>query len=424
MTGTSRPDGVPPGWVSDGEFRADLAAVGCTVPLDRIAKWREAGLVPHPVQPAAYRDGRVSGSSVWHPPLAARQALAVQRLLDERSLYDFAGAVLWLAGASVPEKYWRPGLVSADANLLRFHRWFRIQTRERPDADDTFGDRAVSALGKLTGVIAKMDRRTPDGDLPLVFNIGSQIIAGRFNALAVEPHDEGDLSELELAERLMDFTAARSHHIDGAQFNFIGGLSQAFEELSTSINQFSLKDFSDDEIRCARDDVRNAFKLVVCHYEATKWIYGDQAFGLRMASWIATTATDDVFFVWVVLFARLRRYSNHFYSTAQIASLAQNAEATWLIATYFRDLRSNSQFAEIIDSKRWKLAFEDSHEMENLIKELAGYELPMPELRPWDQWKQLSGKTMQPGLLAMSIGAPNQVSLGAIQRDVSAVPNR
>jgi hypothetical protein len=423
VTGTSRPGDVPQGWVSDTDFKAQLHALGCTVPQQRIAKWREVDLVPSPYQAATYKAGKVFGSEVWHPPKAALHVLATQRVLAEKSRLDFAGTVLWMAGAEVPESYWRPRLIKADALLRGIHRRMRVLVREPDNADDTLGDRAVGALDRLTGVLAKIERRTPDGQLPLVFNVGSQIVAGDFKRLATQPHDEGDLSELELVEQVMDLKAARADSIHGAKFNFIGGLSQALGELSTSIGRYSLNDFSDDEIKAARDDVRNGFKLAVCHYEATKWIYGDEAFGLRTASFMATTVSTDVFFLWVVLFARLRRHADHFHTTAEIAAMAHTAELTWLAATYFRDLQSNPNLAKSIDSKRLKLAFEDSHELKNLIEELVGCEFPMPEFRPWDQWKKLSRKTMSPGLLAMSIGAPNQVSLDAIQRDASGVPN-
>ena len=423
MTGTSRLDGLPPGWVSDADFKAQLNALGCTVPQDRIAKWREVGLVPTPHQAATYKDGKVSGSEVWHPPNAALHVLATQRVLEEKSLFDFAGTVLWMAGAEVPDRYWRPQLIKANAEVHGAHQKVRRLTADREDADDTLGDRAADALERLTGVLAKIERRTPEGQLPLVFNVGAQIVAGDFKQFATDPHDDGDLSELELAERVMDLKGAREDSVHGVKFNFIGGLSQALAELSASLGQYQLSDFSDGEIKAARDDVRNGFKLILCHYEAMSWIYGDEAFGLRMASFMATSISTDVFFQWVVLFASLRRRVDYFLTTTEISGLAHKAELMWLASTYFRDLQSNSEFRNSIQSKRWKSAFVDSNEFKDLIEELAGYLWPAPDFRPWDQWKKLSRKTMSPGLLAMSIGAPNQVSVEAILRGVSGAPH-
>ena len=130
-----------------------------------------------------------------------------------------------------------------------------------------------------------------------------------------------------------------------------------------------------------------------------------------------------MFFLWVVLFARLRRHADDFHTTEEIAALAHKAELTWLASTFFRDLQSNPESPISIQSKRWKRAFGDSNEFKDLIRELAGYQWSAPDFRPWDQWKKLSRKTMSPGLLAMSIGAPNQVSVEAILRDVNGAPH-
>lgn len=424
MAGTSRLSDVPAGWVSKAEFEAQLDALECAVPQSRIADWREEGLVPSPHQVATFdKVGKVSGSEVWHPPKAALHVLATERALAEKSLFEFAGVVLWMAGAEVPERYWRQRLIKADALLRRVQRKVRFLVRERDSADDTLGDRVVSTLDRLTGALGKIERRTPEGQLPLVFNVGFQLIAGGFNQLATDPHDEGDLSEIELAERVLDFKGAREDSVHGMKFNLISGLSQALAELSASMGGLALDDFSDTEIKAARDDVRNGFKLAVCHYEASKWIYGDQAFGLRMASFMGTTASTDVFFLWVVLFARLRRYADHFHTSAEIAAMAQTAEMYWLAATYVRDLQSDPKFRNSIQSKRWKSALRDSREFKVLIEELAGYRWPAPDIRPWDQWKKLSPRTMSPGLLAMSIGAPNQVNVEAILRGVNGAPH-
>lgn len=424
MTETSRPDGVPPSWVLDEQFRAELAAIGCTVPLDRIAKWRGVGLVPRPVQPATYDpEGRVAGSTVWHPPFAARQALAVQRLLGERSLYDFAGPVLWLAGAPVDEKYWRPRLDRAGAMIVKVRRGLRLLIRERPDDEDTVGGRIKTPLGDLNGVFTKMAKRIPDHQIPTGIDLLLSVASGQFEGFIVRDPDEGDLSEEALAESALDLSAPETDRVGRHRLNF-SGLGRTFAEIAYSIDTYSLDEFSDEEIAAARDDVRNSFKLAVCFHSAMAWIYGPQAFGLRLMSWMGRYASLDLLFVGVVLFARLRHSSDQSIPSSQIAALAQTAENSWLISTYFRSLQSNPQFAKSIEPKRWKSAFEDSHKMENLIKELEGCDLPLPEFKPWNQWKQLSGKTMPPGLLAMSIGAPSKLDLTDILPSESDPPSR
>ena len=302
--------------------------------------------------------------------------------------------------------------------VVKVRRGVRLLIREKPDDEDTVGGRIKTPLGDLNGVFTKMARRIPDHQIPTAIDLVLSVACGQFESFIVRDPDEGDLSEEELAENAMDLPAAQTDHIAGHRLN-LRGVGRMFAEIATAIDAYSLDDFSDEEIAQARSDVRNGFQLAVCFHSAMSWIYGPQAFGLRLASWMGRNAPLDVIFVWVVLFARLRRRSDQFLSSSQISELAQSAGKSWLIATYFRDLQSNPNFAKRIPPKRLKKAFEDSHELENLINELKGCEFPMPEFRPWDQWKQLSGKTMPPGLLAMSIGAPNQVSLDVIPQDAS-----
>ncbi|HEV8408018.1 MAG TPA: hypothetical protein VGQ34_08790, partial [Sphingomicrobium sp.] len=151
MAGTSRPESVSPDWLSDEEFRADLARLGSAATLKQLENWRGAGLLPAPAQRATYVEGRVSGSTVWHSPLEAHQALAIERVLANHNRLDVAGRVLWLAGATVDERHWRPGLDQAGATVLKVRRGLRLLTRETPNGEDTFGERLVPPLGELNG---------------------------------------------------------------------------------------------------------------------------------------------------------------------------------------------------------------------------------------------------------------------------------
>jgi hypothetical protein len=131
-----------------------------------------------------------------------------------------------------------------------------------------------------------------------------------------------------------------------------------------------------------------------------------------------------VFFQITLGFARLRRRSNSLLLSPEIAVLADRAEAIWLTANYFHDLQStHPEMRKLIGRKRLKRAFSDSQEYEKLLKELAGCTFPKPDFRPWEQWRK-SSKTMSPGLLAMSIGAPSRRPLGDFIRSADAGPNR
>jgi len=386
----------------------------------QLENWRGDGLLPAPIQRPTYADdGRVSGSTVWHSPIEAGCALAIERALDNGKRLHAAGAILWLAGAPVDEKYWRPRFDQAGASLLTVRRGLRLLTRE---STDTFGERVTIPLAELNGVFAKMARRIPKQQAATGIDLVVSVASGQFDGFTNRDPDEGDLKDSDVAERALDLSAAKSDQIGGAHLNF-SGLGAMLAEIAASIDTYSLDAFSDAEIAQARDDVRNGFKLAVCFHAAMSWIYGPQAFGLRTISWMGRHASLNIWFASILLFAQLRRRSDQLLPSSQIAALAHQAEAAWFIAIYFRGLQSIPQLANAIDQKHWKSAFEDSHRMADLIKELAGYEFPWPAFRPWDQWKQLSAKTMPTGLLAMSIGAANQVDPGAILHVARGAPN-
>ena len=62
----------------------------------------------------------------------------------------------------------------------------------------------------------------------------------------------------------------------------------------------------------------------------------------------------------------------------------------------------------------------DSVSRQNLLRELANHEFAKREFRPWDQWRKSAGKTMSPGLLAMSIGAPETIAFDDLVESMNA----
>jgi hypothetical protein len=290
------------------------------------------------------------------------------------------------------------------------------------DADTTLGDQ-TPALDYFATALPKLKRRIPDEQAPQFINLGIEVISGSFSGFASHGLGPGELSGSALFEAALDLAASQRDVVKGDKLNLVSSLSSVLRDLSRSLDEFPLADFSDAEIEAARNDVRNGFKLAVCLHGALRWMYGPDAFGLRTASLLGRKAGFDQLFAFVVIFLRLRRNSSAFLSSSEIARLAQQAEAGWLISMYFRDLRAEPKLAEIVDPKLWKIAFSDSRELKKLLVKIAGYEFPTPAFRPWDRWTTLSGKTMSPGLLAMSIGAPSERSLADIVQSASAPAN-
>ncbi len=396
---------LSPAWISDEAFKAELKALNCSATVRQLERWRNEGLLfPRPRQISNFR-----GSQVQQPATAARQALAIERALAAKKDFAYAGAVLWVAGFDVDDKYWRPQLRKSDRSTQRVISAVR-HFLKRENAESTVGDR-VAGLDRFTGLFAKVSRRLPAEQLARVVNVGAEILVGDFEGFDASASDRDEFTSETATKEAMDFAKGQDDHIWGKRLMLSGGLESVLAGMSASRSELEGEEFSDTEIQNARDDVRNALKIAVCLYQALSWIYGPQAFGLRLAAFLGRTVPAHSIFAITLGMARLRRLSNQFYSSAEVAEIASGAEGVWLMSEYFRDLQNESpKLQTIIGAKRLKAAFEDSREYRNLLEDLETCEFPKREFRPWDQWNKLSKKTISPGLLAMSIGAPEALA--------------
>lgn len=407
-----------PKWISQEAFEAELTALGCTATDRQLERWRHAGLLrPRPRPKPNYR-----GSVVEHPATAARQVLAIERALDVKDRFEYAGAVLWAAGFEVDEKFWREQLFRADRHFRRVVTVMRRFVARDHDGP-TIGE-GISGLDRFTGIVAKVYRRLPAEQFARAVNVAVEVIATDFKAFDLPASDRDEFTTADAMKNAMDLADGANDQIAGQRLRLFDALEGVLADIAATHSEMGAFEFSDYEIESARDDARNALKMAVCMHEALAWIYGPQAFGLRMGAFLGRTMPAAAIHTFALGIARLRRRSNQFYSNAEIADMAAQAEKVWLMSEYFRGLQSSRpDLRFLIGPQRMKLAFTDSREQEKLLKDLAGYEFPMPQFRPWDQWKKLSKRTISPGLLAMSIGAPSSLGLADILPSASAAAN-
>jgi hypothetical protein len=156
LTGSS--DNPPPDRVSQAEFRNLLDRLGSSATDRQLERWRNEALLPKAIQSPAYdAQGRPAGSTVEQLRSAAWQVIAIERTLAEVRSLDRAGAVLWLAGYEVDDRYWRLALAHADEVGRRVGRWGRrLLGGER--SGRTLGERMADTQ-RLQGILHTMSRR-------------------------------------------------------------------------------------------------------------------------------------------------------------------------------------------------------------------------------------------------------------------------
>ena len=422
MARTSSPP-TPPDWITQTEFLSAIGRLGGTATDDQLERWRGEKLLPAALQtPTLNAANRPAGSTVRQLDWAARQAVAVERAVAKTRSFKKAGAILWLAGFEVDERYWRPGLGFIDQISRQVGRRM-LKFLNSDDLTGSPGDRMAKAR-PLRGVLHKVARKAGEDGPARFADLAATIVAGQFSGFE-PPILEIDDSDSRLAERALGIDDCEADHVNGRRLNLKADLEAVLATLSVSWASDAWKDFSVQEIAQGRDDARNALKVAHCTHEATAWIYGRGSFGLRIVRTLSRFAEITLMQALAVNFARLRRRSNTLPSSDEIASLAADAEKVWLLSMRLRAFHEQGgKAAEIITPNRLKSALTDSVSHQNLLRELASHEFAKREFRPWDQWRKSAGRTMSPGLLAMSIGAPETIAFDDLVGSMSdpAIP--
>jgi hypothetical protein len=128
-------------------------------------------------------------------------------------------------------------------------------------------------------------------------------------------------------------------------------------------------------LKTARNDVRNAISIIDDLYESTSWVYGVEAFGLRLAAWLARKSTPDMKALCVLAFAARRREANSTYSSDQISELARTAAKARENFATLRELQKNPRFAKVLAPKRLRRGLRTPDEQWALLKEIEAARL-------------------------------------------------
>ncbi len=363
-------------WETQAEVDACLRETGVT--KDQVTRWRREGLLPKGVE----QDADYHGSVVRYPKGTCTQIHAAADLFKEKNRVAFVGLRLWWRGLPVDEKHWRPRLQKSGQLLDRFlPRVMRLIDRfNRDSQSETFHDRAAREIVKADDIVlSRVKGRTSAENMPILLRVLSEVAIGEFRAFEAPRIRDDDGKVWRSADETVvigafDLTNSESHSILGKKLNLIELLPSGLDNVSAAISMGNFKSVADApaaEIARARDDARNSVAIALYLYEANRWIYGEGAFGLRFAAWIARKAPDALIDNMTLLMFRLRQVPDAILPSEKIADMAKQAYDVGIASRKLEWLwRHDRRFSEILSPKRIKLAFADEIALKRWQREL------------------------------------------------------
>jgi hypothetical protein len=356
---------------TQAEVDAVLAETGVT--MDQVRRWRREGLLPDVVQEqTAHR-----GSVVLYPEGTCAQVRAASALFRRKNRVDYVGLRLWRLGFPVDEKHWRPRLQQQGRMLDRVFPLLMLLVHRfnRDWRDETLCDFAAKRLDPVDGIVlSRIKGRIDSQEMPTVLRVISDAGTGEFDGFETSIAGEEHTSDEALTIRAFDLTKAGLDSILGRQLNLVELLPSGLKNVSAAISMGNFERVANapaEEIARARDDAKNSLSIALNLYDANRWVYGDGAFGLRLAAWIARKAPDILVDTTILLMFRLREVPGAILPSEKIAEMAENARKVCLYSKRHEwHWRNDPRFSKTLDPKRIKTAFADEIALKRWQSEL------------------------------------------------------
>jgi hypothetical protein len=325
------------------------------------------------------------GSAVFYPAGTCAQIAAAARLFREKNRINYVGRMLWWEGFPVDERYWKPDLISLAGWADRVCGWIAPLMDREGDNQRTLPER-LSDAGHSDIILSRVRPRLEGNELASVLRVALDTASGCFTRFE-EPERDSKGRERSFDEtaivRGLDLAASGTHSIFGHRLRLKEEIEGALKAAARAIRTTSFSDVAtgrEEIIFAARNDVRNALRMELALYEACEWVYGRQAFGLRLVAWIAKKRPTTMIGIMILGFAQLRRASNQLLSSEEIAALADTAEAAQRDSQQLQSLwKSDKRFRHIFAPKRIRAAFRDRPSYDRWIREVglaASYTAP------------------------------------------------
>jgi hypothetical protein len=372
-------------WETREDINAAARAKGLSEPSDfQLERWRHAHLLP----PARQLPDGYHGSHVEYPPGTARQTVRLMELLGDKKIFEYVGWELWWEGFEVGEGYWAPKLqeaaVSGDLGINKLKPLLALWQSGGGDEDETAFDTLQRQIPARV-LAPQITRRLSAMQMATFLRILAHVGGGEFANFDDNPHED-ELSDYEIAVSGLDMENAGNYENGppgksepkpdqafGKDMNFIQVLPDVLRAMAQTFRRNTLSDalkLPPGELLAARDDMRGGLDIASDFYDATKWIYGNRAFGMRLAAWLARSAASQRALL-VLGFALLKKSDHPFLSSNQIAKLAQEAANAKRDNLRLKEIAENDpRLAELLTPKALRRAFSNLDEFERFRRRL------------------------------------------------------
>ena len=369
-------------WFTERQLCAFFVEKGCTeVTRSRVSRWAGRGLL----QFKLIRGVR------YYPPEAFQQALEIRDLLLKKEKLEFVERELWWRGYWVHEDLWMPELRATarklDRSLGRIRERLHRDEDEISDSDLTVFD--IVAKSKKSEkpdiILSRLRRRIPHNDeFATVLRVFVEIACGDFEGF---DHHTGDDPRTDLEReagkkwyaddetqiiKALGLSQSERPIIVAKQLSLLSALPPMLQDISRAQLSGSFEDLLDSpgEILAARDDFRNAMSLAPALFEALRWIYNNESFGLRLGDWIAKKSDWQNRLMFVLLWTKLRRTSHDLRAPGEILQLADKAKEILAQLDQLKLFAQDERFAVVMNSRRLQKGVCDETSMARLMKEI------------------------------------------------------
>lgn len=348
------------------EIEAALTRRGLSIPQSTLRSWRESGLLP-----TAKRGGLTR-----YPEHTVEQAIAADRLFNRKNKNEFVGWNLWLEGFEVPERYWRPHFENGARNSFRtIRKVASLLTSGDDNKIDAFEEELSRIVNQsivpepLKPIVRRMDTASLLGTVSLVSNA--------FAGIYLEDEDaDFEQSRIDGVATLSGMSRKNRHAIQGKSIKFTEALQSLLRSLAATPETYlDASLFGGSrlvELHVARDYFRHGLEAGANLHEAMRWIYGNNAFGLKLANWFRFEAPISVQASSICLaLVALRDESDAFYTLHEVRELKTASEELKAQSLMVQHLgTTHTEYAELLSPESLKAALKSEEKLNELAHKI------------------------------------------------------